>query len=240
MRILALAIFVLHLAVPTASTGNTFPVDAVGRLVVDGKHLCTAFPVRTEVIPFNPHADADRAATHRNWLVTAGHCVGRQMVYRQPVMRFRTPHGLIVYPERTHPAFPVGFSGRPPGGFDIAVLEYTTSYPAPVLQPAFNHELREGDSLLAVGYSRGVLYYSVGHYLGRNQDEQLIVDAVLSSGSSGGPVLIPGTRRVVGIIVEGTPKTDEEGVYACIFKRCETDRPYKAVPISWILRVVRW
>lgn len=240
MRMFALAIIVLHLAVPTASTGNMFPVDAVGRLVVDGKHLCTAFPVRTEAIPFSPHADPDRSPTHRNWLVTAGHCVGRQMVYRQPARRFRSPHGLIVYPERMHSASPVGFSGIPPGGFDIAVLEYTTSYSAPVLEPAFNNEVREGDLLLAAGYSRGVLQYSVGRYLGRNQDEQLVIDAVLSSGSSGGPVLIPGTRRVVGIIVEGTPKRMEGGVYACIFKRCETDRPYKAVPISWILRVVRW
>ncbi len=239
MRMLALAIIVLHLAVPTASTGSMFPVDAVGRLIVDGKYLCTAFPVRTEAIPVSPYA-ADSAATHRNWLVTAGHCVGKQMVYRQPAMRLLSPNGLIVYPERTHPASPVGFSGRPPGGFDVAVLEYTTTYRAPVLELAFNHELREGDLLLAAGYSRGVLYYPVGRYLGHNEDEQLVVDAVLSSGSSGGPVLIPGTRRVVGIIVEGTPKRMEEGIYACIFKRCGTDRPYKAVPISWILRVVRW
>ncbi|MGH2488062.1 MAG: hypothetical protein ACRDFR_00385, partial [Candidatus Limnocylindria bacterium] len=174
MRNLAVAIIVLHVAVPTVSVGSMFPVDAVGRLVVDGRHLCTAFPVRTQAIPFSPYADPDRSPTHRNWLVTAGHCVGRQMMYRQPAMRFRSPDGLIVYPERTHPASLVGFSGRPPAGFDVAVLEYTTSYSAPVLELAFNHELREGDSLLAAGFSRGVLYYSVGRYLGRNQDEQLV------------------------------------------------------------------
>lgn len=240
-----LAIIVAHASAPTAamgnavsSPGNTVPVEAIGRLVVDGKFLCTAFPVRTQAIPVDPRAN--NGATHRNWLVTAGHCLGRQMVYRQPMIRIKSPHGLVVYPERTHPAFPVGFSGRPPGGFDIAVLEYASSYPAPILEPAFDSQPREGEWLLTAGYSRGVLYVSVGRYLGRNDDDQLVVDAVLSWGSSGGPVLIPGTRRVVGIVVEGTPKRRDEGVYACVFTSCETERPYKAVPINWILRVVRW
>jgi hypothetical protein len=217
-----------------------FPVDAVGRLIVDGKYLCTAFPVRTQVIRPSPHADADRTATHRNWLVTAGHCVGKQMMYRQPVVRRLTADGLVVYPERMHPAVTVGFSGRPPGGFDVAVLEYTTSYPAPILELAFGHRVQEGQLLLAVGYSRGVLNFTIDRYLGRNEDDQLVIDAVLSSGGSGGPVLIPGTRRVVGIVVEGTLRRTDEGVHTCMFKPCPTERPYKAAPVNWILGVVRW
>lgn len=245
MRILVLAIILAHASAPAAATGNalsssgnTVPVEAIGRLVVDGKFLCTAFPVRTQVIPADP--GSNNGATHRNWLVTAGHCLGNQMVYRQPMIRVTSPHGLVVYPERTHPVFPLGFSGRPPEGFDIAVLEYTSSYPAPFLEPAFDSQLNGGDSLLAAGFSRGVLYVVVGRFLGRNADGQLIVDALLSRGSSGGPVLIPGTRRVVGIIVEGTPKRRDERPYACVFTACETDRPFKAAPINWILQIIRW
>lgn len=148
--------------------------------------------------------------------------------------------GLIVYPERAHAASPVGFSARSPEGFDLAVLEYTSWYPAPVLEPAFGYQPRQTDRLLSAGYSRGVLYFTVASYLGRNEQGQLIIDGLVSRGNSGGPVLIPGTRNVVGIVVEGTLKLTDTGEFACAPWRCEIDRPYKAVPIDWILRVVRW
>lgn len=239
MRLVVAFSLGLLLAVPPGvPAAAMFPVEAVGRLIVDAKYLCTAFPIRSQILPVHPGVET--SANYRNWLVTAGHCVGRQMVYHQPPIRLGSGRQLIVYPERMHPAVPVGFSSRPPGGFDLAVLEYTTSYPAPVLTPAFYETLEEGQILLALGYSRGVLSFSLGRYQGRNAEDQLVVDGMLSQGSSGGPVLMPGTRQVVGIIVEGTPKLADGNPESCLFRRCEVDRPYKAVPIDWILRLVRW
>lgn len=222
---------------PSVGMGNLLPVDAIGRLVLNGRMVCTAFSIRSEELPTPPGSET---ASYRNWLVTAGHCLEQVMFRGQPAFLVHASGGRISYPAQAYPAVPAAFSGGRPWGFDVAVLLYWTSRPVPVLEPAFDQRLRKGDQLLLAGYPGGVLSFSIGPYIGRSEDEQLLVDTRLSPGSSGGPVLIPGTRKVVGIIVEGTPKQAQHNPSACWFKRCPADRPYKAAPIDSILRVVRW
>jgi hypothetical protein len=117
---------------------------------------------------------------------------------------------------------------------------YWTAHPVPVLEPLLNHPLRDGEWLLAAGFSRGVLSYSVGRYQSTDAHDLVAVDALLSQGSSGGPVVILGTRKVIGVVAEGTLKQPAVAAGPCTFLSCATDRPYLAVPIDWVLRVMRW
>ena len=222
---------------PRVGAGSLLPVDAVGRLVLNGRYVCAAFPIRSEQLPTPPGSES---ATYRNWLVTAGHCLEQIMFRGQPAFLVNTRGGDVAYPAAAYPTVPAGFSAGRPWGFDVAVLVFWTPRPLPVLEPAFNHQPADGDWLVAAGYPRGVLSFIGGRYLGRNEDQQLLVDAPMSRGSSGGPVLIPGTRKVVGVVVEATVSQSEEAPYACMFKVCAVDRPYKAASIDWVLPLVRW
>jgi hypothetical protein len=84
------------------------------------------------------------------------------------------------------------------------------------------------------------LTYSVGRYQSTTAHDLVAVDALLSQGSSGGPVVILGTRKVIGIVAEGTLKQPAASTGPCISVGCATERPYLAVPIDWVLRVMRW
>ncbi|HEY6072808.1 MAG TPA: serine protease, partial [Anaerolineales bacterium] len=230
---------VAALSLPVRVTAeNTFPVDAVGRLVLNGRHVCTAFTIRSEQVPSLPRSEAP---TYRNWLVTAGHCVDQLMPRGQLSYIANSHGGVIRYPAEAYHVVTVGYSSAG-WGLDVAVLGYWTSHPVATLEPMFNYPLGVGDWLLTAGFPRGVLSFSVGRYQGTNEAQQLLVDARLSRGSSGGPVLILGTRKAIGIIVEGTikPTLNDAAPGACVFTECPLDRPYRAVPIDWILRVIPW
>lgn len=230
-------LMVVYLSMPAAGASTTPPIDAIGRLVLNGKFLCTAFVIRSEQLPALPHSER---ATYRNWLVTAGHCLEQTISRGQPAFLANPSEAGIGDMPHSHPTVTAGFSGGRPWGLDIAVLMFWTSRPVPFLEPAFDYSPRGDDWLVAVGYPRGVLSFVVGGFLGRNEDQQLLVDARVSRGISGAPVLLPGTRKVIGIVVEGTVQQPAEGEQACMLRICGVDRPYKAASIDWLRRIVRW
>jgi hypothetical protein len=233
--VLAAVLSVAAVQVPAGTAAGAFPTETIGRLVVNGRFVCTAFLIRSEETASSIESEQ---TIYRNWLVTAGHCVEQSLFDTQPVFLLASRGGAGR--DNAHPVVPAGFSGRRPSGYDIAVLVFWTAHPIPTLEPAFSYPLRDGEWLVSAGFPRGVLSYAVGGYLGTNAHQLLLVDAPLSQGSSGSPVLLLGTRRVVGVIVEGTLKESLSPAGACIVAHCVTDRPSLAAPIGWVLRVMRW
>jgi len=96
----------------------------------------------------------------------------------------------------------IGFSSGEGRGFDVLVAAFPTPAPMPVLELAFGEYPRPGDPLLLIGYGRTALMMRVGPLRGYDERERLEVEGFAGPGNSGGPLLIPGTRRVVGIAVE--------------------------------------
>jgi len=234
---LLVALLAAGMPSPEAGAAGVLPVEAIGRLFVNGRFVCTAFVIRSERVAT---VDGEERPTYRNRVVTAGHCVTPALSGGQPTFLV-APRGAVPgQAHRTHPLVPAGFSGGRPWGYDVGVFVYWTSHPVPILEPLFNHPLRDGEWLLAAGFSRGVLSYSVGRYQSTTEHDLVAVDALLSQGSSGGPVVILGTHKVIGIVVEGTLKQPAASDGPCIFGGCATERPYLAVPIDCILRVMRW
>jgi hypothetical protein len=233
----ALLVALLAAGIPSSEAGaaGVLPTDAIGRLLVSGQFVCTAFVIRSERVA---SVDGGERPTYRNWVVTAGHCVIPAVSGGKPTFLV-APRGAVPGGHRTHPLVPAGFSGGRPWGYDVGVFVYWTLHPVPILEPLFNYPIRDGEWLLAAGFSRGVLSYSVGRYQSTT-DDLVAVDALLSQGSSGGPVVILGTRNVIGIVAEGTLKQPAAAAGPCIFVACATERPYFAVPIDWVLRVMRW
>jgi len=223
MKLMAALVCVAALAAPLGA--QAWPLDAIGRLVVDDAVLCTAFVVRSEGVAV-PTWWGAREVIYRNWLVTAGHCAeGRGR------FSFRPARGGTVWGERV-----VGFSAG--SQHDVAVL-WVHSYQAlPTLEPAWDERLEAGARLLLVGYGRGAMMARVGSFLGYAENGDLTVESTASPGNSGGPVIIAGTRRVVGIAVRTNIKPAPAA--ACLFGLCVPIPPYYAVPIDRVKGVIKW
>lgn len=196
-----------------------FPLDAVGRLIIDGNRLCTAFIVRSierrSVIPFGiPRV------TYENWIATAGHCFGQHLLFQ---------HGGAWFPVARVIAFSAGESL----GYDIMVASFSTPAPAPTLEPAFGVYPQVGDRLMLIGYGGRALMVRVDSLLGYDTRGHMEINGYASSGNSGGPVLIPGTRRVVGIGIETTvDRPAGAPPLHCVIVGCGVKPPYTAVHID--------
>lgn len=220
-----------------SSAGHTWslPIDALGRLTVDRTFLCTAFVVRSE--PFAARAENDRwterdNTIYRNWVVTAGHCVqGVEQFQYLPALGSNPHWGGRV----------VGFSGA--GQHDIAVLWFYSYLPDSTLQPAFDHMPAIGDPLLLIGYGRRVLMARVGPLVGYDDRGHMVISSYATKGNSGAPVLIPGTRLVVGVGIETTldapPYVSNPYLY-CLLAPCGVKPPYYAVHIDRLRGLIRW
>lgn len=134
----------------------------------------------------------------------------------------------------------IGFSGGSMG-YDVMIASFQIDAPVPTLEPAFGELPALGDSLLLIGYSYGGTDDS-GHpliaYDGRGHME---IQGYASPRNSGGPVLIPGTRRVVGIGIETTlDRPANASPLHCVLVRCAVKPPYTAAHIDRILGVARF
>lgn len=202
-----------------------FPVDAVGRLLVDDDGVCTAFVIRSAE-RYILDQFGSMVALYENWLVSAGHCIGTKLVFAL--------HGT---------SYPVdnilGFSSGGARGYDMMVMVFFTDRPVPALEPAFGEYPAVGDRLLLIGYGRGALMMRVGPVLGYDARGHLIIESFASPGNSGGPVLIPGTRRVVGVGIETTLDV-RPGVplMLCGLGACGVKPPYYAAHIDRLLGIV--
>ncbi len=198
--------------------GETFSTDAVGRLIVDEHRLCTGFVIRS--IPRQvPYRLGGHTLVYENWLATAGHCHGGKLTFQQGT--------------RTYDVYVIGFSDAGTDSFDVMLMGFLTDKPFPTLEPAFGVHPQVGDPLMLIGYGSRALMMRVGPLLRYDERGRLEIHGYASRGNSGGPVLIPGTRRVVGIGVETTiDKPEGAALFYCVLAQCAPKPPYIATHID--------
>lgn len=201
-----------------AADGGAFPTDAIGRLIIDGRRICTGFVVRS-IARRVPQQFGGSAIVYENWLAAAGHCHGSRLVFQQGV--------------RTHEMRVLGFSAAGTDGFDVMLMSFVTDRRMPTLEPAFGEYPQVGDLLMLIGYGSNALMMRVGPLLRYDERGHMEIHGYASRGSSGGPVLIPGTRRVVGIGIETTlDQPAGASLFYCVLASCAVKPPYVAAHID--------
>ncbi len=201
------------------ASAEVFPLDAIGKLLADDNNVCTAFVVRSVERPLSGRYMMPRTV-FENWLVSAGHCYGQRLTFWQPGAAYPVLRIL-------------GYSSGGDEGFDVMVATFITSRPRPTLEPAFEVYPQVGEPLLLIGYGRNVLMMRVGPLVGYDTRGHMEIQSYASPGNSGGPVLIPGTRRVVGIGIETTldRPAGTSSLY-CMLGACPVKPPYTATHID--------
>ncbi len=201
-----------------AAGGEVFPLDAIGRLIIDGYRLCTAFVVRS--IPRQvPYRLGGSTTVYENWLATAGHCNGGKLIFQQG--------------SRAHEARVIGFSTSGTDSFDVMLASFVTDKPVSSIEPAFGEYPRAGDPLMLIGYGSKALMMRVGPLVGYDDSGRMEIYGYASRGNSGGPVLIPGTRRAVGIGIEtNIDKPAGTSFFYCMLAGCAPKPPYVAAHID--------
>src|SRR2546422_9503123 len=63
-----------------AADAGASPTDAIGRLIIDGQRLCTAFVVWSSARR-GAEGFGGRTTVYEHWLATAGHCYGGGVVF---------------------------------------------------------------------------------------------------------------------------------------------------------------
>lgn len=203
---------------PEPVGGETFSTDAVGRLIVDGRRLCTGFVIRSTPRQL-PYRLGGHTVVYENWLATAGHCHGEQLTFQQGT--------------RTYDVHVIGFSDAGSDSFDVMLMGFLTDKPFPALEPAFGVRPQVGDPLMLIGYGSRALMMRVGPLVRYDERGRMEIHSYASRGNSGGPVLIPGTRLVVGIGVETTiDKPEGAALFYCVLAQCAPKPPYIAAPID--------
>lgn len=212
------ALLTTVMARTAAADAEAFPTDAIGRLIIDGRRICTAFVVRS--IPRRVSQQfGGSAVMYENWLATAGHCHGDRLIFQQG--------------NRTHEMRVLGFSTAGADGFDVMLMSFVTDRRVPALEPAFGEYPQTGDLLMLIGYGSNALMMRVGPLLRFDERGHMEIHGYASRGSSGGPVLIPGTRRVVGIGIETTlDKPAGASFFYCVLASCAVKPPYVAAHID--------
>ncbi len=223
--LLIVGLFVLAGGGHGHASAEVFPLDAIGKLVVDGSGVCTAFVVRS--VPRHvPSRIGEPSVVYENWLVSAGHCLGNDLVFWQRGTSYPVSHVLA-------------YSSGGTRGFDAMVATFTTYLPVPTLEPAFAEYPKPGDKLMLIGYGHNALMMRVGPLLGYDERGHMEIQSYASPGNSGGPVLIPGTRRVVGIGIETTVDLSKVNARAlCFVGTCPIKPPYVAAHIDRLLGMV--
>jgi len=204
---------------------EAFPLDAIGRVLKGDQYLCTAFAVRSlERRGFNPYY---ARTVFENWIVTAGHCFAGDLWFQQGRNRHRITRVI-------------GFSGDVEG-YDVLVAAFYTPTAVPTLELGFGEYPQPGDPLLLIGYARSALTMRVNPLLGYDARGHMEIAGYASPGTSGGPVLLPGTRRVVGIGIETTlDRPAGAAPLHCVFVACRIKPPYTAAHIDRIKGVARF
>ena len=214
--IFVLAGLALHSGIAPASN---FPVDAIGRLSVDDRSVCTAFVIRS-IERRMPDRFGGGAVLFENWIASAGHCFGTDLVFRTGSATHRI--GRVV-----------GYSSGRGSGFDVMVASFVTYSRIEPLEPAFGEFPAVGDPLLLIGYGGKALMMRVGPLVRYDERGYMEIHSYASRGNSGGPVLIPGTRRVVGIGIETTvDRPAGTNHMYCMVAGCAVKPPYVAAPID--------
>lgn len=221
--LLALAMLALgSVTVGRAGTAGAeqFPTDAIGRLIIDGERLCTAFLVHSVDRRFTDRFGSGPTVMYENWIATAGHCLGGALVFQLGTAKYEVTRII-------------GYSAPDTHGHDVMVAAFLTRVRLPALEPAFGVFPQIGDPLMLIGYGGKALMMRVGPLTGYDERGYMEISNYASRGNSGGPVLIPGTRRVVGIGIETTiNKPEGASLYYCALAGCGVKPPYIAAHID--------
>jgi hypothetical protein len=211
-------------------------MGAIGKLVVGGDRLCTAFVVASERVTQAGPYGYRWEPVWENLAVSAGHCFDPEMQFRSNRTPASGPPGREAwYPAETFPARVVAVS-RPPLGWDLMVVAFYSYWQLPALRIASEPPER-GEILLMVGYGGGVLGAVSGRFLGTDGDGSLMVGARGVAGYSGGPVM-RADGAVVGVAAAVKLKEPRPAIH-CALGACEFDQVYYAVPVSRLEGLVR-
>lgn len=220
MRRLGTVLMLLGLFASRAGADDVIPVEALARLVSGGYPVCTGFVADSRL--------SERNAVYRNLMVTAGHCLPSS-----DGVKLVRGHGwgykVVAYSSEEY--------------WDLAVIQFSSFSQLPALSLAFDYEPRVGDRLTLVGFGRGALMARVGEVREINQRGLIAIWGYASPGNSGGPVLIPGTKRVVGVAIMTTVDIPKDslppGLY-CGPVGCRIIPPYYATPARHLAGMLTW
>ncbi len=220
-------------ATPAAADPYAIPLNAIGRVLDEEKQFkCTGFIIasvnRRVAAPVARYYES-APGWYENTLISAGHCL-EHVKYFSANGKTHAVQAIVGYSDHKH-------------GYDILVARFSTAAAMPALEPAYRYEPHPGESFMLVGFGRTALQVNVNPFVGYNDRGDLIVDGISGPGDSGSPVLLPGTRKVVGILHSGTVDVPDEGrnnPYFCMFQSCPSTRPYYATPIDRIQGLARW
>ncbi len=211
------------LAIAIDGAAQDLPVDAVGR-VVSETYLCTRFAVRSiERVSQNFRDGYSRY--FETWVASAGHCAAAQELY---FVRRGQPRERL---------WPIGFSTSGRIGWDVFLASYFSAGVQPTLEPAWGIYPQPGDWVMLIGYGKRALMARVSQVRGYEGRGHLEVDGWAQPGNSGGPVLLLGTRRVIGIAVESTCAIPGP---ACRFGISYRKPPYVASHIDHLKALANW
>lgn len=236
------AVFVA-VALSSAAAAQSGPPESyrqfVGRLITE-KGRCTAFPIHSGEIDSSPFGVHHEGSSYRVLFLTAGHCVSPVMHYEQPAVvvgygavSIRMSRSLIL----------VRAVAVSPGliGYDLAVLAAVMLYPLPALEVDMDYEPSPGEPLLQAGFGRGAWMVRVGPFVKWDEDGKLVVMATASPGNSGGPVIVPGTRKVIGVLVETSYPPDMlRSPLSCLMAACPPQPPYFVASVRRLPGLIVW
>lgn len=206
----------------------------VGRLIT-ARGRCTAFPIHNEEF-YNPYAANEIG--YRVLFLTAGHCVTEVMHYEQPTVVVDFGSNSVRMSPTSIPVRAIAVSPIDIG-YDLAVLGAVTLYPLPTLEIDGSYEPSVGEPLLQVGFGRGAWMARVGPFQGWNGDGMLVVWATASKGNSGGPVIVPGTKKVIGVGVH-TSLAPGSNSLSCLLAACPPVPPFYATSVRRLPGLIRW
>src|SRR3990172_10912004 len=247
-----------QLPYPVEIAPPALPVDTVGRLVVvPPGGVCTAFAVRSQYKRVRTSYRGGETDAWETLVATAGHCVvvgGHDIVTNKiAYMYYHSPYDVVTAwldkpfgipaSYRAFYAEVVGFTLS--RGLDAALLRVYSQYPVPTLRPKWGYVPRRGEKMVSVSYPAGSFVARVGEVIEIDERGFIGVYNTVSSGSSGSPMILQGTREVVGIIVESScaksePKMPNPGDGENPFGLCKRVAPYWAVPIDQLWNLYRW
>jgi hypothetical protein len=227
-----LSVVPVRVVASAPSNNGSAPVTwSIGRLWIDhGQHMCTAFIVGSQ------RHEEPRDVYYRLLIATAGHCLKSDMQMELHAIQTQASDGRrIRLPRQIAHVHPIAYSRD----WDILVGSAVSWWPMPTLaiDPT---PVAPGAPLLVTGYGDGVLgakLFPAAATQGRSGF--LSVDGLIRPGYSGSPVLLAGTRRVVGIAVQQR-LPDMRMWFACAFgsDSCQFQPPYYAVPIHRVADLI--
>lgn len=176
MKLIWVLLSLVLIGATSAFSAPAIPEEAIGRLEVDKRFICTYFVVES----WSWHA------VSLNFLVSAGHCGGEEY-FAVDINGNRSPVTVFAVIETI------------PDGLDLLLGYFLSPGSTTPLPTALEEKLSPGALLLVVGYPNGKRSSVTAKFIGR-QNSNLVLDGIFPPGFSGGPVINIPTGEVAGML----------------------------------------